>query len=77
MDDESRETGLYAGPLPRLAEITDRVQLVAVGTGAPNAPCVISGPNGKADTAAPAGDDTQVLTLGSAQANQPVIRCGR
>jgi hypothetical protein len=54
----------------------DDVQLIPFGSAPPNAPCVITGPNGKADTAAPAGDDVQVIPLGKGMPNQPVIRCG-
>ena len=54
----------------------DDVQLIPLGSAPPNRPCVITGVNGKADTAPPAGDDVQVLALGSVVPNQPVIRCG-
>jgi hypothetical protein len=54
----------------------DDVQLIPVGSAPANRPCVITGANGKADTAPPAGDDVQVLALGSVLPNQPVIRCG-
>jgi hypothetical protein len=60
--------------------VTDDVQLIPVGTAPANRPCVITGPNGKRDTAGPAaGDDVLNLLLpsvGSALPNQPVIRCG-
>jgi hypothetical protein len=56
--------------------VVDDVQLIPVGSAPPNRPCVITGVNGKADTAAPAGDDMQVLALGGVLPNQPVIRCG-
>jgi hypothetical protein len=56
--------------------VVDDVQLIPLGSTPPNTPCVITGANGKADTASAAGDDVQVLALGSGVPNQPVIRCG-
>lgn len=41
-----------------------------------NTPCVIAGADGVAQTAAPAGDDAQVLTAGTAAPNTEVVLCG-
>jgi len=39
-------------------------------------PCVIAGEDGVAQTAAPVGDDVQLLTAGTAAPNQAVVLCG-
>src|SRR6185295_16547568 len=41
-----------------------------------NTACVITGADGIAQTAAPAGDDTQLLLAGQAEPNTGVVRCG-
>ncbi len=55
----------------------DDGQRITLGAGAPNAPCVVAGANGVADTPDPVGgDDVRLLALGTGEANSPVIRCG-
>ena len=70
------DTTANTPPPPPPTPAGDDVQLITVGSAPPNRPCVITGVNGKADTAPPVGDDVQVLALGSVLPNQPVIRCG-
>ncbi|MBI5503280.1 MAG: hypothetical protein HY899_00650 [Deltaproteobacteria bacterium] len=56
--------------------VSDDTQVVAVGTAAANQSCVITGADGVAQTAAPAGDDVQQLAAGAAEINTAVILCG-
>jgi hypothetical protein len=49
---------------------------MVLGLAPSNTPCVIAGGDGVAQTAAPLGDDNQVLAAGQAQANQDVVLCG-
>lgn len=49
---------------------------MALGVAPSNAPCVITGADGVAQTAAVTGDDNQVLLSGQAEANSDVILCG-
>jgi hypothetical protein len=54
----------------------DDTQVIAFGVAPANAPCVIAGEDGVAQTAAPAGDDVQQLAAGAAAPNTAVILCG-
>ena len=49
---------------------------IALGVAPANTPCVIAGADGIAQTAAPAGDDAQLLTAGTASPNTDVVLCG-
>lgn len=49
---------------------------IALGVAPANTPCVIAGSDGVAQTAAPAGDDVQLLAAGLAEANSAVALCG-
>ena len=49
---------------------------IALGVPPGNTPCVVAGADGVAQTAAPAGDDVQLVPVGTAAPNTDVIRCG-
>jgi hypothetical protein len=49
---------------------------MSLGLPPANTACVITGGDGVAETAAPAGDDGQLLLAGQAQPNTGVLRCG-
>jgi hypothetical protein len=49
---------------------------IAFGVAPANTPCVIAGADGIAQTAAPAGDDAQLLVAGAASPNTDVVLCG-
>lgn len=49
---------------------------IVFGVAPANTPCVIAGADGVAQTAAPAGDDAQLLTAGTAAPNTDVVLCG-
>ncbi|MBI3770538.1 MAG: hypothetical protein HY271_18880 [Deltaproteobacteria bacterium] len=49
---------------------------IVFGVPPANTPCVIAGADGVAQTAAPAGDDVQVLAAGVAAPNTAVVLCG-
>ena len=54
----------------------DDTQSIPVGTAPANAPCVITGADGVAQTATAMNDDHVVLAVGTAQANTDVVTCG-
>jgi hypothetical protein len=54
----------------------DDAQLLAVGVTPTNAPCILTGGNGVADTNALLGDDVRQLGVGKASAHTAVVRCG-
>src|SRR6185503_7695554 len=54
----------------------DDTQVIAVGVAPANAPCVIAGADGVAQTPAPANDDVQQLAAGTAAPNTDVVLCG-
>lgn len=54
----------------------DDTQVIAVGVAPPNAPCVIAGADGVAQTAVVSGDDDLELPTGTAEPNTAVVRCG-
>jgi hypothetical protein len=49
---------------------------IALGVPPANQPCVLAGADGVAQTAAPAGDDVQLIASGTAAQNTEVVRCG-
>ena len=49
---------------------------IALGVAPANAPCVVAGADGVAQTAAPVGDDLQLIPVGTAAPNTDVVRCG-
>jgi len=49
---------------------------IALGVPPANTPCVIAGADGVAQTAAPAGDDVQLLAAGTAAPNTDAVLCG-
>jgi hypothetical protein len=64
--------------IPDSTPIGDDVYAAGVLLGVPpsGAPCVIAGADGVAQTAAPAGDDVQLLTAGTAEPSTAVVLCG-
>ena len=67
-----------ANGIPETVPVGDDTFVPGIALGVPpaNQPCVIAGADGVAQTAAPAGDDQQLIPVGHAQANTEVVRCG-
>jgi hypothetical protein len=49
---------------------------IALGVPPPNEACVLAGADGVAQTAAPSGDDVQLIAVNTAEPNTDVVRCG-
>lgn len=64
--------------IPESIPLSDDSYAAGMVLGVPpsNAPCVITGADGVAQTLAVTGDDNQVLLAGAAEANSDVILCG-
>jgi hypothetical protein len=64
--------------IPETTPIGDDAYLGGMALGVPpaNAPCVVAGADGVAQTATRGGDDVQPIPAGQAEPNTDVVRCG-
>ncbi|HXJ34892.1 MAG TPA: hypothetical protein VMS22_12735 [Candidatus Eisenbacteria bacterium] len=67
-----------ANGIPETIPLGDDVYVGGIALGVPpaNAPCVVAGADGIAQTAAPGGDDQVLIVTGRAEPNTDVVRCG-
>lgn len=67
-----------ANGIPETVPVGDDTFAPGIALGVPpaNAPCVLAGPDGVAQTSPPAGDDVQQIPAGLAEPNADVVRCG-
>jgi hypothetical protein len=67
-----------ANGIPETVPVGDDTFPPGIMLGVPpaNQPCVLAGADGVAQTAAPVGDDVQLIPVGTAAPNTDVVRCG-
>ncbi len=67
-----------ANGIPETVPVGDDTFVPGIALGVPpaNQPCVLAGADGVAQTAAPAGDDVQLIPAGHADPNTDVVLCG-